>query len=154
MKITAFTEGESGEPTTVDHGIDCIGADEDATTFGELVQDITNLSLDDIDVVSENVATIAIHALHGVLAATDPAVSEGEEQAHAWALAALKELAFYDVDGIEVEYPWPDNGPHTYGPGEGIAADQGREVAGKLFAGQTYEGAKPFVAWPEVAPHV
>lgn len=165
MKITAFLHNEDFEPTTVDDELEVTGADEDSVTLAQWVQDtFGDRHLGEIHVVSENVATIALHALHGVLTATDEAKAGWPEdpaglqaqitQARAWALAALEELAFYDCDGIETDLVDSEGRARalddpSFAGDLNIAADPGREVAGKLFAGQTHQGAKPFVNWPD-----
>lgn len=140
MRITAFLESESSEPVTVEHDVDTgLGEDGEEYSFGQLVSDVFgNRSLDDIDVVSENAITIALHALHGVLRATErghlPNVL-----ARDWALAGLRELAFYDLDGLEIDH---DQDPP-------IAADPGREAVDNIRCGaHLTTGNSYYVGWP------
>lgn len=139
MRITAFLESESSEPITIDRDVDSgLGEDGDEYPFGELVSDVFgNAGLEDIDVVSENSITFALHALHGVLRATEAGYLD---VAHRWALAGLQELAFYDVDGLDVDH---DQEPP-------VAADPGREAVDKIRSGtHLTTGTDYYVEWPD-----
>lgn len=153
MRITAFLEAEHGEPVIVDHDAELVVGSE-TYALDELVDDLTNCSLDDIDVVSANVATIATHALHGVLRATHPdsgisASGRAARAARAWALAALRELAFYDRDVIDIDIE-PEGDFSQAGGGQRVA-DPGREAVDAIRCGARLVGQPPSfcVEWPD-----
>lgn len=128
MEITAFLHDEGSEPVVLteeeldeDSGL----GEDDGCSIREALDDMLgSVSLQTISVVSENVATIATFALHGALRASTV------EEAHAWVLAGIRELAFYDRDGIEAK-DFDGNGDHR-------AVDPGRPSC-----------LTDYVTWPE-----
>ena len=142
-ELKAIVKPEDCEP---------IDPNTEGRSLAELLADY-NLEVSNIHAVSEPVATIALHALHGILAATDPNAPGGHTpqaaMARRWAFAALSELAFYDVDGLEVE-------PDERAMGEFnsyLACDPGREAVDKVRHGaHLTTGTNFYVPWPDPTP--
>jgi hypothetical protein len=157
MLMSAFVN-DDGEPVAgVKEELEAVIKPEDCEpidpksegrALAELLADFS-LEVHEIHAVSENVATIALHALHGVLQATEipcaedasdsaklAAIGAAVDAARAWALAGVRELAFYDVDGLETDVD--DDGMP-------VAVDPGRDAASKVFTGAH---GVPYVEWP------
>lgn len=139
MEITAFLHEESGEPMTIDADVDTgLGEDGEKITLREIAEDCTQGELADIHVVSENAVNIALHVLHQI-------AQDGDDTAKRWALAGLRELAFYDMDGLELTED-PEGDTDSLGH---IAADPGREAVDKIRCGtHLLDGTRFFVPWP------
>lgn len=136
MKATVFLHNEDSEPVVLDLDFESgLHPDGKSYTAREVLDDLFgSVSPHDIDIVSEQALNIAMHAMHGALNALG-AVPYETPEARAWLAAGLRELAFYDRDGIEIEGDFGEEIDGHEGP---RAADPGRPPL------------SGYVPWPEV----
>lgn len=140
MKATVFLHDEDSEPVVLDLDFESgLHPDGDPYTAREVLDDLFgNVSPHDIDIVSEQALNVAMHALHGALHALNHPDGPNEGCARDWIVSGLRELAFFDRDGIEVEGDFGEEIDGHEGP---RAADPGRA------------GLSGYVPWPEaIAP--
>lgn len=126
MKASVFCDDDQ-EPVVIDLSTDSgMGEDGEPHSLADLFGDI-GLGVEELHIVSEQALNVALHALHGALRA----LNGGPGYAGDWLTAGLRELAFYDRDGVQTE-------GELDAPGGCRAADPGRE------------GLTGYVEWPGV----
>lgn len=135
MKATVFLHDEDSEPVVLDLDFESgLHPDGNSYKVREVLDDLFgSVSPHDIDIVSEQALNVALHALHGALRALNHPDGPDEGFARAWVVAGLRELAFYDRDGIETEGDFGEEIDGHEGP---RAADPGRA------------GLSGYVEWP------